>query len=93
MIEKTTIETLLKSAFAHSQIVVTDLTGTRDHYKVVIISDLFVGKSRVQRQQMVNQALAEPLKGPLHALTMETLTITEAKQRETDKPTPRGINF
>ena len=92
MIAKQTVEELLKVNFAQAEILVQDLTGTQDHYKVVIISDAFLQKSRVQRQQMVNQALAEPLKGPLHALTMETLTQAEAQARQPSN-TPRGIEF
>ncbi len=92
MIDKKTVEALLKTNFAQAEIFVQDLTGTQDHYKVVVISDAFLQKSRVQRQQMVNLALAEPLKGPLHALTMETLTKEEAQKIKPDN-TPRGIEF
>lgn len=92
MIEKKNVEALLKSHFAEAEIFVQDLTGTQDHYKVVVISDAFSQKSRVQRQQLVNAALAEPLKGPLHALTMETFTKEEAKNNMPNN-TPRGISF
>lgn len=91
MISKEQVQNLLIDAFATNQIFVQDLTGTQDHYKVTIISDLFLNKSRVQRQQLVNKALAEPLKGPLHALTMETYTLAEYKNLSS--PTPKQIEF
>ncbi|HEY4057903.1 MAG TPA: BolA family transcriptional regulator [Kofleriaceae bacterium] len=49
-----------------------DLTGTEDHWEARIISAAFAGKSLMQRHRLVNAALAEELKGPIHALTMDT---------------------
>jgi len=42
------------------------------HYRVLIVSSLFAGKSRVVRHRMVNEALAEELKGRVHALALAT---------------------
>lgn len=55
-----------------------DLTGTEDHWQATIVSAAFAGKSLVQRHRLVNAALAEELKGPIHALTMDCLTPDEA---------------
>jgi stress-induced morphogen len=49
-----------------------DLTGTEDHWEARIVSAAFAGKSLMQRHRLVNAALAEELKGPIHALTMDT---------------------
>ncbi len=40
------------------------------HWRIVIVADAFDGKSRVERQRMVNEVLAEELKNNIHALAM-----------------------
>ena len=93
MITPSEIQALLTQTFGNAHIVVQDLTGTLDHYKVIVVSDMFVGKTLVQRHQLVNRTLAEPLKGPLHALTIEALTVDEAQKRKPAGDAPRGIQF
>ncbi|UTW55405.1 BolA family transcriptional regulator [Kordiimonas sp. SCSIO 12610] len=51
--------------------------GGESHFHVIVKSDAFSGKNRVARQRMVMHALAEELKGPIHALSMETKTPEE----------------
>ena len=53
--------------------------GEETHFRVRIISRAFEGKSRVQRHRMVNEILSTELSGPVHALSMETLTPAEAR--------------
>ena len=48
-----------------------DLTGTEDHWEARVISARFSGKSLIQRHRMVMAALAEEMKGPIHALTLD----------------------
>jgi stress-induced morphogen len=55
-----------------------DLTGTADHWKARIVSQGFEGQSLMQRHRLVMGALAEELKGPIHALTLEVQTPAEA---------------
>ena len=55
--------------------------GSESHFKVVIVADAFEGKRLVGRHQAVNALLAEELAGPVHALSMETLTAGEWKER------------
>jgi acid stress-induced BolA-like protein IbaG/YrbA len=52
--------------------------GDGEHFEAILVSSGFAGKSRVQRQQMVN-ALLRPYfdSGELHALSMKTLTPEE----------------
>lgn len=51
------------------------------HFKVEIVSEAFVGKSRVDRHRMVNALLAEELAGRVHALALVTLTKDEEARR------------
>lgn len=40
------------------------------HFRVLIVSSVFSGKSRVERHRMVNAVLAEELASGLHALAI-----------------------
>ncbi len=66
------LENLLREAFADADIRIDDLAGDGDHYRAVIRSDAFVGKSRVAQHQMVYAALKGAMGGELHALALET---------------------
>ncbi|MBK9071514.1 MAG: BolA family transcriptional regulator [Myxococcales bacterium] len=67
----------LVAALPDAVIELQDLTGTKDHWKASIVSEAFAGKTMVQRHRLVNAALAEELKGPIHALTMDLKTPSE----------------
>jgi acid stress-induced BolA-like protein IbaG/YrbA len=54
------------------------VAGDGHHFEALIVSSEFVGKSRVQRQQRVNQVLRQHFdSGDLHALSMITRTPEE----------------
>lgn len=65
---KAAIEAGLPGAVAE----VTDMTGTGDHFAAVVAAPDFAGKSMVQQHRMVYAALGELMKGPIHALKLET---------------------
>jgi BolA family transcriptional regulator, general stress-responsive regulator len=41
------------------------------HFRVLIVSNAFVGKSRLERHRMVNEALGDELKGGVHAVAIK----------------------
>ena len=47
------------------------------HFKVVIVSEQFVGRRKVARHQQVYGAVSELLAGPVHALALHTYTPEE----------------
>ena len=47
--------------------------GGETHFAVTIVSAAFLGHSRVARQRLVYQALAEELATRIHALSLTTL--------------------
>lgn len=52
--------------------------GDGEHFEALVVSALFAGKSRVQRQQLVNAVLRSYFdSGELHALSMKTVTPEE----------------
>ena len=56
--------------------------GSESHFKLVIVSENFLGEGRVKRHQAVNRALAAELSGGIHALSLLTLTPDEWRERE-----------
>jgi BolA protein len=42
------------------------------HFRVLVVSEKFVGQSRVARHRMVNQLIAQELAGGVHALALST---------------------
>ena len=67
----TEIQSLVEQAFPGSEVTVEDLTGTGDHFQVIVLSNAFKGKTLIEQHQMVYGAL-ESLKGEIHALTIKT---------------------
>ena len=67
----------IRAALPDAVVEMQDLTGTADHWKATIVSGLFAGKSLIERHRMVMAALAEELKGPIHALTLDVETPEE----------------
>ena len=50
------------------------------HFRVYIMAPAFVGKSRVERHRLVNQALAAELAWPVHALAVHASEPGEAER-------------
>ena len=54
--------------------------GDGYQFEAILVSSEFIGKSRVQRQQLVNALLRPSFdSGELHALSMKTLTPDEVE--------------
>ena len=68
------VKKLIEENLAESRAEVTDLTGTGDHFKAVVISQSFKGKTRIQQHQLVYAALGELVGGAIHALQLTTHT-------------------
>jgi stress-induced morphogen len=66
------IESMILAAFPDADIEIIDLAGDGDHYKAVVKSAAFAGKSRVAQHQAVYAALKGKMGGELHALALET---------------------
>ena len=56
-----------------------EVIGDGQHFQAVIVSRAFEAKNRVQRHQLVYQALGERMREEIHALSMQTLTPEEWK--------------
>ena len=67
----------IRAALPDAQVEMKDLTGTADHWQATIVSSAFSGKTLIQRHRLVMAALAEEMKGPIHALTLDVKTPDE----------------
>lgn len=80
MIDFKELEDLITSNISDAEVKINDLTGTRDHLGVLVISDEFQGKMLLDQHQMVMDILREKLKGDLHAVQIKTMTKQKAKE-------------
>jgi len=69
----------LESHFAgNASVEYVKATGDGYHYQLIIVSDEFLGQSKVARQQWVYAQLKDYITtGSLHALSMQTWTKAE----------------
>ncbi|MCI5050273.1 MAG: BolA family transcriptional regulator [Rickettsiales bacterium] len=51
--------------------------GGNSHFKVMVVSGDFVGKSRIERHRMVNHALTSAFEQGMHALNINAKTPDE----------------
>lgn len=54
--------------------------GGETHFSVTLVSAAFAGMGRVARQRLVYEALADELKGGVHALALTTLAPDETRE-------------
>jgi len=52
--------------------------GGETHFRVYIVSDVFKGKSRLERHRLINSTLAAELSGGVHALAIKAQAPGEA---------------
>ncbi|MGH8192849.1 MAG: BolA family protein [Woeseiaceae bacterium] len=81
------IRQCLEAAFQPQELLIKDQShlhrgheGARDgkgHFDVIIVSEAFAGAGRVQRHQMVYDALSNLLDSDIHALRIKALTPSE----------------
>lgn len=63
---------------------VVDLTGTQDHWQVLVVSPAFEGKLMVEQQRMIMGLLKDEIgTEEVHALTMKTYTPEQYKKFKT----------
>jgi len=72
---------LIKTGLPDAHIKVMDMTGTRDHLDILIVSDHFKGKMLIQQHQMVMDLLKESLKQEIHAVQLKTMDFDTAVKR------------
>lgn len=62
----------ITTALPGAEVLLEDLAGDNDHWKVTVTSAAFADKSRVEQHRMVNAAFGADLGTTLHALSVVT---------------------
>ena len=90
MNRKSKITDILNEKFELYRCVVTDVSlshkghsgfipGEETHFEIIIISNDFENKNRLERHRMVNNCLKNEFEGSLHSITFKLMTISESK--------------
>jgi acid stress-induced BolA-like protein IbaG/YrbA len=64
----------IEAALPGAQAQVVDLNGTGDHFQATVVSDRFDGLGRLDRHRLVYDVFGADIGGPIHALSLKTLT-------------------
>lgn len=75
------IKELIKNNINVSYIEINDMTGTRDHLDILVVSDDFKGKMVFEQHKMLMNILSEKLKSDIHAVQLKTMTVDTAKNK------------
>lgn len=68
------VEDIIKSGLPDAVVTVEDMTGTRDHLAITVVSDGFKGKLLIEQHQILMNLLKEELKSRIHAVKLQTYT-------------------
>ena len=71
------LKSLLETAFPEARVEVASPDDV--HFQARIVAEVFVGKPTLARHRMVYAVLGERMGGEVHALSLRTLTPTEAE--------------
>lgn len=72
MIKEDDIRNKLLEDFHEAEIIITDLTGTKDHWSIHIKSSKFKGLSLIKQHRLVYESLNSWTKKDIHALQLKT---------------------
>lgn len=56
---------------------VLDVSGDGRHFDAIVVSQDFLGKSRIERHRLIYQALGDRMREEVHALSMKLYTTEE----------------
>ena len=74
------LKNIVETSLPDSEVIVEDTTGTNDHFQLTVIAETFSGRSPIERHRMIFKIIGDAMGGPIHALSIKTLTPTEAKK-------------
>ncbi len=74
------VEDIIKTGLPDAQVLVEDMTGTRDHLAITVISDGFKGKMLFEQHQLLMSLLKEELQSRIHAVKLQTYTKEKYQQ-------------
>ena len=72
MITPLEVEQIILAALPGSTVEVRDMTGTADHFDILVVSKAFAGKSLMEQHKIIFAILEEEMKGRIHAVQIKT---------------------
>lgn len=75
MMKESEVQKLIKMAMPDAQVEVIDMTGASDHFKILVVSDVFKGKLLIDQHRIVQKSLEAAFNdGRIHAVKIKTET-------------------
>jgi stress-induced morphogen len=74
------VEDIIKTGLTDATVTVEDMTGTKDHLIITVISDKFEGKLLFEQHQIIMGLLKDELSSRIHAVKLKTLTYDKLKK-------------
>ena len=74
-----TIPKLITDKILDAKVEVHDVTGTNNHFALLVVSDSFTGMPLIKQHQAVMDILKDALKEKIHAVQIKTLTFEKYK--------------
>ena len=71
------IKQKIKDKISKAKIAVTDTSGEGDHFSIVVISDVFINMTLINRHKLVYKSLNKYVTKEIHALQIKTYTEEE----------------
>jgi stress-induced morphogen len=70
------VEELVKKSLPEAQVTAIDLTGTQDHWRIVVVDAQFKGMPLIKQHQMVLKTVQDYIGDgrPIHAVEIKTLS-------------------
>jgi acid stress-induced BolA-like protein IbaG/YrbA len=68
----------IEAALPGAEADVVDLNGTGDHFRATVVCDRFAGLGRIDQHRLVYDIFGAEIGGPIHALSLKTLTPADA---------------
>ena len=73
------IPTLIRDKIPDAKVEVQDVTGSNNHFLLLVVSDSFTGMPLIKQHQAVMDILKDALKEKIHAVQIKTLTFEKYK--------------
>lgn len=74
MFDELSITRIILEGLPGCEVDVRDMTGTRDHFEIEVVSQTFEGLSLIERHRVLHRLLEGPMRGEIHAVKFKTLT-------------------
>jgi len=85
MFDEESLRRYVLEAMPGASVQVHDMTGTRDHFEIEVVSEAFEGQSLLERHRALHRILEGPMAGAVHAVKFKAFTPTQKSASSTQK--------